>query len=203
MIGFDGTRAFALDEPGINRRSADRQKLILRVGLLEQDGRQIFCLVRNISPAGVQVKPYSRVIESDAISLQVGDENPIPGTAVWDRNGLVGIRFKQSLNPQALLRIGQKMMAQRRRNAPRVTTDLKGCLRTGGLKYSTTVCDLSMVGARLRMDERVAFGETAQLEVSGLPSMDAHVRWSDGAEHGVSFPTPLPMQVLSDLLSIY
>ena len=189
------------DKQGANRRSAAREKLILRIGLLEQDGRPIFCLVRNISSVGVQVKPYSRVAEGSGISLRVGDENPIPGTVVWSRDGLVGIRFGQPLNPQALLRIGQKMAAHRRRNAPRVTTNLRGCLRTGGLRYSTTVCDLSMVGARLRIDDPVSFGDNTLIEVPGLPCLRVHVRWSDGAEHGVSFQTPLPMQILSNLLS--
>ena len=190
-----------IQEHESDRRLASRHKLILRVGLLEQNGRQIFCLVRNISSAGVQVKPYSRVLEGTAISLRVGDENPIPGTAIWNRDGLIGIRFRQILNPQALLRIAQKMAAQRRRNAPRMTTNLVACLRTGGLKYAAIVCDLSMAGARLRINDPVSFGETSLLEVSGLPSLIAHVRWSDGAEHGVSFPTPIPMQVLADVLS--
>lgn len=184
-----------------NRRTAERQKLILRVGLLEQDGREIFCLVRNISPAGVQVKPYGQVLEGAAISLRVGDENSIPGTAIWIRDGLMGIRFRQNLNPQALLRIGQKMAAQRRRNAPRMATDLKGCLRTAGQKYSAIVCDLSTTGARLRLKNPIAFGESGRLEVLGLPSIKAYVRWSCGPEYGVSFDTPLPMQILADALS--
>ncbi len=158
-------------------------------------------IVRNISPAGVEVKPYGQVLEGAAISLRVGDENSIPGTAIWIRDGLMGIRFRQNLNPQALLRMGQKMVAQRRRNAPRMTTDLRGCLRTGGVKYAAIVCDISMTGARLRLKNPVAFGETARLEVLGLPSIKAYVRWSYGTEYGVSFEAPLPMQILADLLS--
>lgn len=184
-----------------DRRSEDRQKLILRIGVLEQDGRPVFCLVRNISSSGVEVKPYSRVSQGSSISLRVGDENAIPGTVVWIRDELVGIKFGQPLNPQALLRIGQKMAARRRRNAPRVATDLQGCLRTGGLRYAATVCDLSMVGARLRTADPLSFGEITLVEVPGLPSLRVYVRWSDGTDHGVFFHTPLPMQVLADLVS--
>ena len=190
-----------LDHLAADRRSDERQKLILRIGVLELDDRPVFCLVRNISSSGVEVKPYSRVSQGSSISLRVGDENAIPGTVVWVRDDLVGIKFGQPLNPQALLRIGQKMAAHRRRNAPRVATDLQACLKTAGLRYSATVCDLSMVGARIRTNDPLSFGEITLIEVPGLPCLRVYVRWSDGTDHGVSFHTPLPMQVLADLVS--
>ena len=186
---------------GADRRAAERHKLVLRVGLLEQDGRMIFCLVKNISAAGVQVKPYGRVSQKTCVALRVGDEDPIVGAVVWSRDGLAGIDFDEPLNPQAMLRIGQKMVTHRRRTAPRVTTDLRACVRTGGVKHSATVCDLSMIGARLRTVQPISFGDTTIIEIPGLPSLSAHLRWSDRSEYGVSFQTPLPMQIIADLLS--
>lgn len=189
------------DEPGADRRSGPRHQLVLRVGLLEQDGRSIFCLVKNISSAGVQVRPYGRLTISNGASLRVGDEDPITGTVAWCRDGLAGVEFDEPLDPQALLRIGQKMAGHKRRHAPRVATDLTACLRTGGRRYSVTLCDVSMVGARLRGAQPIAFGETTMIEVAGLPSLKVYLRWSEGAEHGVSFDTPLPMQIIADILS--
>jgi hypothetical protein len=134
------------------------------------------------------------------VTLKVGDEN-IPGTLLWSRDGSVGIRFGQTLNPQALLRIGQKMVVHKRRTAPRVITDLKGSLRTGGIRRSVTICDLSMAGARIRTAQPITFGEITILEVPGLPSLTACLRWSNGAELGVSFQPPLSIQMVADLLS--
>ena len=185
---------------GADRRSADRQKLILRVGLLEQEGGPVFCLVRNISSVGTEVKPFSPVVDGSGISLRVGDEKPIPGLVVWSRDGLIGIRFGQPLNPQALLRIGQKMAAHKSGSVPWVGTDLRGCLRTGGLEYSVSVSDITMVGARLRIAGPVSFGKTMLVDLPGLPSLDVWVCWSNGAEHGVFFKSPLPGQLLADLL---
>lgn len=184
-----------------NQRLEGRQKLILRVGLLEQDGRSIFCLVKNISASGVQVKPYGNLISGTNVSLRVGDENPIPGAVMWCRDGLAGVKFQQTLNPQGLLRIGQKMLMHRRRNAPRLPTALKATLRTGGKKHPIIICDLSMTGARVRTEGSVTFGETTTLEISGLPSLTACVRWSDRGESGVSFHPPLPIQIVAELLS--
>lgn len=183
-----------------DQRSAGRHKLILRVGLLEQDDRSILCLVKNISATGVQVKPYGEVSPGKNVSLRVGDEN-VPGTLVWSRDGVVGVKFGQTLNPQALLRIGQNMVVHRRRTAPRVITDLKGTLRTRGIGRSVTICDLSMAGARVRTAQPITFGETTILEVPGLPSLTACVRWLNGAEFGVSFQPTLSIKMVADLLS--
>lgn len=184
-----------------DRRSADRHKLVLRVGLIEQDGRSIFCLVKNISSAGVQVKPYGRVSQGISSSLRVGDEDPIAGTLVWSRDGLAGIAFENPLNPETLLRIGQKMVPHKRRTAPRVTRYLRGCLKTAGVRHPATICDISMMGARVRTVQPVTFGEVTTIEVPGLPALRAMVRWADGAEYGLSFHTPLPLQIIADLLS--
>ncbi len=81
-----------VEQQAAERRSSERHKLILRVGLLEHEGKSVFCLVKNISSAGVQVKPYSRVAKGSTITLRVGDESPIPGTVSWYRDGLAGIR---------------------------------------------------------------------------------------------------------------
>lgn len=183
-----------------DQRSENRQKLVLRVGILEQDGRSVFCLVKNISVSGVQVKPYGSLSHSIDVSLRVGDENPIPGTVIWNRDGLAGVKFRQTLNPQALLRIGQKMRARGKRTSPRVTTNLKGFLRTGGKKHPITICDLSIAGARVRAGGPVDFGDRTILDVSGLPSLTACVRWSDVAEFGVSFHPPLPIQIVAELM---
>ena len=64
------------DEP--DRRSQGRQKMILRVGLLEQAGKPSFCLVSNISSTGLQVKLYSSAARVGDVRVRVADENPIP-----------------------------------------------------------------------------------------------------------------------------
>ncbi|QIK79636.1 PilZ domain-containing protein [Sphingomonas piscis] len=184
-----------------DRRAGTRQKLVLRIGLLELDGRSIFCLVKNISSAGVQIKPYGRVELQIPVALRVGDEDPIDGKIVWMRDGLAGIEFDQKLNPQTLLRIGQKMVAHKRRSAPRVATGLQANVRTAGSRHSVTVCDLSMLGARLRSTKPIAFGEHTILELAGLPQFRAFLRWSDGNDYGVSFETAMPMQIIADLIA--
>ena len=70
-----------------DRRSQKRQTMVLRVGLLEAGSRTAFCLVKNISPEGVQVKLYGSLLPDCDVSLKVGDEN---GTGIVVNEGLGG-----------------------------------------------------------------------------------------------------------------
>ena len=184
-----------------DRRVEQRQKLVLRVGLIDQDSRTSFCLVTNISSAGVQVKAFGKLEQGEQASLRVGDEDPIAGMVVWVRDRSAGVEFHQGLAPDVLLRVTQKLTGQKRRCAPRAPTDLRVLLRTGGRVHRATLCDVSMHGARVRTTEQVNFGSSTIIEVPGLPSMKAYVRWSDGGEHGLLFEAALPIQIMTELIS--
>ncbi len=183
-----------------NRRLSDRHKLVLRIGLLEQETQSTFCLVKNISSAGIQVKPYGTLKPGRGVALRVGDEDAISGVVVWVREGLAGIKFEKLLDQAALLRVAQKMAAYRRRSAPRLSTDLTACVRTGGRAYRAKLSDLSLQGARLSTGQPLCFGESTIIDLPGLPSLKSYVRWKDGSEFGVSFDVPLPMQIIADLV---
>lgn len=182
------------------RRSDARARLVLRVGLLEYGGRASFCLVKNISSTGVQVKPYGKLAEGTPITMRVGDVDSVGGVVVWTRAGLAGIAFNTALDPESLLLVRQKL-AQRRRSAPRVSTDVVALLRTGGSTYRARICDLSVHGARIRTLEPVTFGSNIIVEMPKIPSVKGHLRWAEGCEYGISFEAALPMQIIAEIVS--
>jgi hypothetical protein len=188
-------------ETGNVRRLAGHRELVLLVGLLDHDGQSTFCIVQNISAAGVQVMPYGTLSVGTNLSLRISDETPVDGTVVWTRDGAAGIQFARPLSPDLLVRVAEKMVTHRRRTAARGTTALEGLVSTGGQTHAVTISDLSVAGARLRTSPSVTFGETATVEVPGLPRLVAQIRWSDGGEHGVTFQTPVPKQLIGDLIS--
>jgi hypothetical protein len=65
------------------RRALKRETMVLRVGLLESGGKLSFCLVKNISAAGVQVKIYGHISPDSPVALKVGDESPLEGRVIW------------------------------------------------------------------------------------------------------------------------
>jgi hypothetical protein len=180
------------------RRREPRYTLILRAGVLEQEGRTSFCLVKNISSAGIQLKVYSRPVLGADATLRVADEQPVSGRLVWIKDGNAGISFREELDPATLLRVQQKLKPKRRRALPRVAVEASAILRTRGNTLRATLCDISNLGARLRVSADLKAGDKATVEFPELPSISAYVRWADDEEAGLAFETPIPMQIIAN-----
>jgi len=179
------------------RRKEERYTLILRAGLLEQNGKTAFCIVKNISVRGVQLKVYARPVLDTEASLRVADEHPVTGRIAWIKNDTVGIILHQELDAPTLLRVRQKLRPNRRRAFPRMSVDASALLRTGGRVHRANVRDISSMGARVRADVTLNAGDRLIVELADLPSMKAYVRWVDSDEAGLTFETPIPMQIIA------
>lgn len=185
----------------IERRCGTRETMVLRVGLLEAEGRTAFCLVKNISPSGVQVKLYGSLQPNCEVALKVGDESAFRGRLVWVRDQLGGIRFDEKLDPTTLLRVTQKLLSMKRRSSPRVNATARAILRTGGKTISAELCDISASGAKVRTNRQIAPGPSVQLTLPGMPPIRAHVRWTEEEELGLSFETPIPIGLIAGWLN--
>ena len=184
----------------VERRSDSRQKMVLRVGLLQAAGRTSFCLVKNISPAGVQVKVYGSHTPGCDIALTVGDESPLEGTLKWVRDQLAGIEFNHVLDPTSLLRVTQKLSPSRRRSSPRANTAAHVLVTTNGRTVRGELCDISTSGARIRTRTPVVADSSVHLGISGMPPLRAFVRWADKDELGLSFAAPIPIEIVAGWL---
>jgi hypothetical protein len=178
------------------RRTSERQRLILRAGVLEQEGRTSFCLVKNVSFSGIQVKLYSSTFVPGEVLIRVADEDAIKGKMVWIEGDHAGIRFDDDLDHDAILRLTQKLVARRRRSIPRVKAAARALIRMAGRDIPAELCDISSFGAKIRTKRELPADHPAIVELPDLPSIRAYVRWSDGCESGLLFATPIPMQVI-------
>jgi hypothetical protein len=179
------------------RRKERRFRLILRVGVLEQQDKLSLCLVKNISSTGIQVRFYTRPIVGAEASIRMADEESVRGYIVWAKGDIAGMSFGEELDTTRLLRVQQKLCQNRRRNMPRVSVEATATLRAGGQLSRALVCDISNLGARIRTSSSLNAGDRAVVEFADLPSIPAYVRWSDGEESGLSFETPIPMQIIA------
>jgi hypothetical protein len=179
------------------RRKEKRFTLILRVGVLEQLDKSSLCLVKNISSTGVQIKFYTHPIVGSEASIRVADEPPVKGRVVWVQGEVAGISFDEELDSARVLRVRDKLGPNRRRSVPRVSVNASATLRTGGRTRHATIRDISSLGARLRTRSSLNEGDRAVIAFAELPPIAAFVRWCDGEEVGLSFETPIPMQVIA------
>jgi hypothetical protein len=179
------------------RRREARHTLILRVGVLEQNGKSSLCLVKNISSSGVQLKCYATPDVGAEASIRVADEAPLKGQLLWMDGDVAGMSFDAELDAAGLLRVQQKLRPNRRRTTPRVNVQAAACLRTGGRICRAVVCDISSMGARIKTTSPLRPGDRAIVTLNELPSLEAFVRWSEGDEAGLVFETPIPMQIIA------
>jgi hypothetical protein len=187
-------------QPVVDRRAHERPTMVFRVGLLEIGDKSTFCLLRNISPNGVQVKLYTAVSDGCEVSLSVGDEKAVHGRIAWVRNRLAGITFKRPLDATTLLRVKQMEAPKRRRTCPRAPASGLALLRTGGREYSAKLVDISTSGAKILTARPIDSGSTAELALLGLPTLRSFVRWTQGQDVGLAFQTPMPIQVIAEWL---
>lgn len=192
---------FEIPKQVTDRRADLRPTMVLRMGLLESEGKASFCLLRNISANGVQVKLYTPAREGGAVSLRVGDEDRAEGRFAWVRNGHAGIEFKDALDHNMLLRIKQMAASELRRASPRATATEFAIPRTGGHEYPATLCDISTSGAKIRTGRAIEPVRTAMLLLPRLPALRAFVRWTTGQAAGVTFEAPMPIEVITNWLS--
>jgi hypothetical protein len=189
--------ARALLSPSKDRRGPERFTLILRVGVLEQQGRPSLCLVRNISAAGAQLRIYAPPALDAGASIRIADEPPAPGRVAWIRDGIAGFRFEHSLDAATMFRVRNKLRPNHRRSVPRIRVDTTAVVRTGGRMCRALVCDISSLGARLCTRSPLLPGDRAEISLAGMPPLSAYVRWAHGAESGVAFETPVPIQIIA------
>lgn len=179
------------------RRKEARFKLILRAAIIEQGGTSSFCLVKNVSSTGVQLKLYTQLVLGMVVTLQVADEEAISGRVAWIDGDTAGISLEEELDAATLLRVQQKLDPRKRRAFPRLGVEARATLRTGGRVLRATVRDISSLGARVDAACELAAGDRTIVELADLPSIAAYVRWTEGSEVGLAFETPVPMQILA------
>lgn len=180
----------------VDRRSQERQLMILRVGLLQQAGKPFFCLARNVSSAGMQVRLYSSAARLGDVVVRIADENPIPGQIVWIENGNAGIGFDSGIDPATLLRLQQNLSPIRRRSTPRVKATSYVALHTDGRIIQAVLRDISCTGARVTTVRSLEIGGRARVRLPDLPELTAYVRWTECSESGLVFETPIPIHVI-------
>jgi hypothetical protein len=175
--------------------------MILRVGLLAYGERSTFCLVKNISPMGAQLRLYGRVTEGSNVTLRVGDEDPVSGRIAWVKDVSAGMEFESPLEAATLLRAMQKLPAAKRRSSPRVKIAARVLLRTDGRSYPGELLDVSAIGARIRTSRPVRLGPSILVTLPDLPTIKAFVRWNEGTDLGLAFNEPLPIQLIAEWMN--
>ena len=179
------------------RRTGERYLSLLRVGALLVDSRRELCLIRNISPGGMLIRPYSPIPVGKSVEIELKQGSIVRGTAQWAEGDLVGVSFDEHVDVIGLLSSG---MGDSKPRMPRIELDCSVVIREDGAIHRMRAVNISQGGIRVRAEAELSLGARVTISIAGLPPIAGMVKWHDDDQYGLGFNHVLPIAELMRFL---
>jgi hypothetical protein len=178
------------------RRTEERLTPILRIAkLITSTGEQLI-QVRNVSAGGLMAEVVDPPKIGEPISVEFSSQK-IPGSVVWIREGMMGIKFDQNLDLGELL-AGRKPRHGFRPRPPRLQVNCKASIRIGKVYYTVDVHDISLGGIKVEPIEEYCVGKKVIVIVESFRPVRGEVRWYSERGAGIVFDEPLAFEELAE-----
>ncbi len=184
----------------VERRADVRHVAVMRVATLHTMHGEVLCLVRNISEGGLKARIWSRLDIGDPLTTEFKSGHHVRGRVVWQADDHVGIQFNETGNVGAILGGDEDPAPGSHPRAPRVHVERLGRVRSGARYHSIMLRDISQGGAKVLLapEDRWERGEPSiVLTLAGLPPIEGRLRWHKEEVAGLTFNTPLPLDLLA------
>jgi hypothetical protein len=179
------------------RRGKERLSGTMRVGKLTGvDGAEQLVKVKNLSAGGVLAIVSRPPAVGDKVSLELSSQR-IPGSVVWIRDDMAGIKFEQNVDLGELL-AGRKPRHGFRPRPPRLEIPCKASVRVGKTYYTVDVHDISLGGIKVQPIEEYCVGKNVVVVVESLRPVKGEVRWYSERRAGIVFDHPLEFDELAE-----
>lgn len=178
------------------RRADERLVPLLKIAKLVSESGERLMRVRNISAGGVMGEVSDPPAVGDHIAIELSSQK-IPSTVVWIREGLVGIKFDQSVDLGELL-AGRKPRHGFRPRPPRLNVECKASVRLGKVYYTVNVHDISLGGMMVEPIEEYCVGRPVTVVIESLRPIKGEVRWFSERRAGIVFDKPLDFEELAE-----
>jgi len=176
----------------------------MRVAILRTWQGEELCLVRNLSPGGLQARIWSDLGVGDALTTEFKSGQRMRGKVVWREGAHIGIQFSDPIDVEAILRDEADRSTRFRPRLPRVHVDVPSRVRVGARSYDVVLRDISQGGAKVQLtpSEQFAEGEKrVRLTPFGFLSIDGNLRWRNQEFAGITFNTPLSLALLGSWIA--
>ena len=178
------------------RRVDERLISLLKVAKLTSESGERLMRVRNISAGGLMAEVGECPAVGEPVHVELSSQK-IPSTVTWIREGLVGIKFDQSVDLGELL-AGRKPRHGFRPRPPRLSVGCKASVRVGKVYYTVDVHDISLGGMKVEPIEDYCVGKKVTVVVESLKPIKGEVRWYSDRLAGIVFDQPLDFEELAE-----
>jgi hypothetical protein len=178
------------------RRTDERVAPTLRVAKMSGGVGEQLIRIRNLSAGGLMADCSHCPPVGDEVQVEFNGQS-ISSTVVWIRDGLIGLKFDQSLDLGELL-AGRKPRHGFRPRPPRLEVGCTGSVKLGKLYYKVDVHDISLGGMKVAPIDEYCIGEKVVVVVESLRPIKGEVRWYSERRAGVVFDHELSFEELAE-----
>lgn len=187
---------------GEDRRADERMTTLFQVArLLTDQGAQHLCLIRNIGSGGMMLELYAPLEPGTRVRIEPKVCDPVGGVVRWAQSGQAGIAFDAPIDVHNYLHTHHVLLPDQLPRCPRVTTQLSARLRIGAVWHLVPLIDLSQGGAKVETDLPVELGQGVEIDIAGIGTLGAHVRWVRGERIGLVFTSALRLARLAEWIA--
>jgi hypothetical protein len=180
----------------VERRSDERLIPLLKVAKMTSASGERLIRVRNISAGGLMGEIAECPPVGEQVSIEMSSQK-IPSSVTWVREGMIGIKFDQTVDLGELL-AGRKPRHGFRPRPPRLEVDCKASVRVGKTYYTVDVHDISLGGLKVEPIEEYCVGRDVIVVVESLRPIKGEVRWYSDRRAGIVFKKPLEFEELAE-----
>lgn len=181
------------------RRSDERVAPTLRVAKMTGALGEQLIRIRNMSAGGLMADCSRCPPVGEAVKVDFTSQS-IPATVVWIRDGLIGLKFDQSMDLGELL-AGRKPRHGFRPRPPRLEVGCGASVKIGKLYYKVEVHDISLGGMKVGPIDEYCIGQKVTVVVESLRPIRGEVRWYSDRRAGIVFDSELRFEELAEWVS--
>lgn len=182
-----------------SRRTDERLLAILPVAKLVTARGALLCRIRNISAGGIAAELTGPVEADEAVEIELGQNQRIPGTVVWTREGSAGIKFDAEVDLRQLL-AARKPREGFRPRPPRLEVSCPATVRVGQMFHTVEVRDISLGGLKVAINDWSCVDKPVTIAIDSLRLIKGRVRWYKAGQAGIVFDKPLRFEELAEWL---
>lgn len=165
------------------QRVATRYTPLIRTAKLRGPSGEFLCVVSDVSTTGASLRLFHPLPADTALELEMPNGESLPIERIWERDGRAGFRFAEEVDLHRLLEGRGKWPKRPIRLNLEMPATLAGL--TG--RYDATIRNISLQGAQIECNARLAIDQRLRLSNRCLPEIVTKVRWRDGKLYGLIF----------------
>jgi PilZ domain-containing protein len=168
-----------------DQRAAPRYSPMIRTAKITGETGEFLCVVSDISATGTSVRLFHPLPNDRGLKLEMPNGEQLPIEPVWVREGRAGFRFQGPVDLTRLLS-GQSHWPKR---PIRLNLAMPAALAGLTGRFDATIRNISLQGAQIHCDARLAIEQRLRLSSELLPEIVTKVRWRNGKNYGLIFDT--------------